>query len=90
MKIRVRSKMAQITLYLLKRKKNINHLYAFRKEQHIKNNYRNCYDYQDVIKSFLFSLSLSSFSLSLSSSIILKSIKFTCFLFLNLYLHCSK
>ena len=31
--------------YLLKRKKNINHLYAFRKEQHIKNNYRNCYGY---------------------------------------------
>ena len=41
--------------YLLKRKKNINHLYAFRKEQHIKNNYHNFYDYQDVIKSFLLS-----------------------------------
>ena len=27
------------TLYLLKHKKNINHLYAFRKEQYIKNHF---------------------------------------------------
>ena len=42
------------TLYLLKRKKNINHLYAFRKEQYIKNrshyhchnHYHHCYHHQ--------------------------------------------
>ena len=42
------------TLYLLKRKKHISHLYAFRKEQHIKNHFQyHCHNTESILNQYL-------------------------------------